>query len=141
MRRYIQQRNSRKTIKSIIDGLHNVRSREIKSEIEREIHGPGGTAEPVNKKPENIVQILRYLTGIDDSKQILHTLDEKFILPLSGTTQQPDSLKTDLLKKLHTLKSILHTSKSINWQKVGGYYGLEAVQLIKGFSQCCRPGQ
>jgi hypothetical protein len=40
-----------------------------------------------------------------------------------------------MLKKLHTLKSILQTSKSINWAKVGDYYGAESISLIKQLKQ------
>lgn len=121
---------SHKIINSIVDELRNVRSKEIKAEVERKIHGMGGTSELVSKEPDKITQVLRYLLGIDDPKQILPALDEKYIYPLSGNTGQKD-----LLKKLHTLKSILNTSKSINWQKVGDYYGEQAIPLMKQIKQ------
>ncbi|MBN2535867.1 MAG: hypothetical protein JXB88_23505 [Spirochaetales bacterium] len=121
---------SHKIIHGITDELRKVRSKEIKSEVERKIHGLEETSLPAGKEPDDIVQVLRYLAGIDNPNRIIHDLDEKYIIPLSGSTQQ-----NDLSKKLHTLKSILVTSKSINWQKVGDYYGPGAITLIKQIKQ------
>jgi len=121
---------SHKVIKSIVNGLRTTRSKEIKAEVDRKMNKTVETFETTVKKPENIVQVLRYLLDIHEPDRILPALDEKYIVPLSGNTEQQG-----LIKKLHTLKSILHTSKSINWQKVGDYYGGDAIVLIKQIKQ------
>ena len=118
--------DSQKTIRSIVDELKKVRSKEITNEVSRRMGGVAKTAGIDDKGKDNLVQVLKNLLRLEDPDHVVPYLDEHYIIPLSGNTQQDD-----LRKKLHTLKSILLTSKSINWMKVGTYFGDDAVYLIK----------
>jgi hypothetical protein len=122
---------SRNIIKHIVQAFGNVRSKEIKTEVDRKVHGGSSlSSQPVKKDPGDITGVLRSLLSIEDPNQIIPSLDEQYILPVSG-----DDRRKDVLKKLHTLKSILQTSKSINWGKVSEYYGETAISLIKQIKQ------
>ncbi|MBN2442387.1 MAG: hypothetical protein JXJ04_13620 [Spirochaetales bacterium] len=121
---------SREIIHTIVNDLKSRRSNGIEIELNRKINGTGKVLIPSKQKPKTIVHVLQDLATVRESDRIILHLENTYLIPLSQSSEQGG-----LYKECQTLRSLLNTQKAINWQKVSGAYGEEAVLLIKQIKQ------